>query len=124
MRVLVVDDSRTMRLALRRYLESMGFTVDEAADGVQGLAALRSNDEHGQPGLLLVDWNMPEMDGYAFVKAVRAERKWAAIPIVMVSAENDRGRIARALMAGADEYVMKPLTLEILEGKLAILGLR
>lgn len=124
MRALVVDDSRAMRAIIRRYLSELGFAVDEAGDGEQGLRQLDANAAEGvKPTVMLVDWNMPVMDGYAFIKAVRSERQWADVPIIMVSAENDRTKIARALMAGADEYAMKPITLEILESKLALLGL-
>lgn len=124
MRALVVDDSRAMRAIIKRYLSELGFTVDEAGDGEQGLRKLDAHAAEGvRPTVMLVDWNMPVMDGYAFVKAVRSERQWADVPIIMVSAENDRAKIARALMAGADEYAMKPITLEILESKLALLGL-
>lgn len=124
MRALVVDDSRAMRAIIRRYLSELGFAVDEAGDGEQGLRQLDASAAEGvKPTVMLVDWNMPVMDGYAFIKAVRSERQWADVPIIMVSAENDRTKIARALMAGADEYAMKPITLEILESKLALLGL-
>lgn len=123
MRALVVDDSRAMRAVLKRYLSSMGFEVDEAGDGQQALDVLSNVTDGNRPSIVLVDWNMPVMDGYDFVKAMRAQRSWADVPIIMVSAENDRAKIARALMAGADEYAMKPITKDILESKLALLGI-
>jgi two-component system chemotaxis response regulator CheY len=120
-RVLVVDDSRAMRSMLKKILAEFGFAVLEAGNGKEGLVRLQ---EDGIVDLCLVDWNMPEMDGLEFVKAMRQERAYAEIKVMMVTAENDMGKMARALMAGADEYAMKPLTKEIIEEKLELLGLR
>lgn len=120
MRALIVDDCRTARVVLSGILKDLGFDVFEAPDGRAGLALLR---ELGGTDLALVDWNMPQMDGCAFVRAVRANEHYQRMRVVMVTAETDGTRMAQVLEAGADEYVMKPFTREILQGKLALVGL-
>ncbi len=119
MRVLVIDDSRAMRAILRQMLTGAGFEVTEAAHGREGLERLR---QAGPFGLLVVDWNMPEMDGLSFVKALRADAAYAAVPVLMVTTETEMARMAEALEAGASEYVMKPFTREDLLSKLDLLG--
>ncbi len=119
MRVLVIDDSRAMRAILRQMLGGSGFEVAEAADGREGLRRLR---ELGVPDLVVVDWNMPEMDGLAFVKELRADAAHAAVPVLMVTTETEMARMAEALEAGASEYVMKPFSREDLLSKLDLLG--
>jgi two-component system, chemotaxis family, chemotaxis protein CheY len=117
---LVVDDSRATRSALRRILVGVGFDVVEAEHGEHALEVMHADDSIE---LVLVDWNMPVMDGFSLIKAIRKERKWALLPIMMVSAEVDQKQIARAVMAGADEYVMKPFDSATLIGKLQALGI-
>lgn len=117
--VLVVDDSRATRASIKRILEAAGFSVVEAGNGIEALDQLESD---AAVALVLADWNMPGMDGFELIKAIRAERKWASLPIMMVSAEVDQRQIARALMAGADEYVMKPFDRETLVAKLENIG--
>ena len=121
MLALVVDDSRAVRSTLRRMLNNAGFDVLEAGHGVEALERLHA--ETSVPDLALVDWNMPEMDGLDLVRSLRQERRFAELPVLMVTAETDPSQIARALMAGADEYAMKPLDEESLVEKLALLGL-
>jgi len=116
---LVVDDSRFVRKAARRLLEGFGFAVREAEDGVQALRACRE----AVPDLVLLDWNMPVMDGIAFLRAARAEHGEGRPAIVLCTTENTQERILQALEAGAQEYVMKPFDAEILGGKLRQLGL-
>ena len=118
MRALVIDDSRTVRAIIGKILRAEGLEVAEAANGREGLDRLRQ-----PPGadLVLVDWNMPEMDGLAFIQAVRADRAYDAVRIVMVTTETEQGQVVRALAAGANEYVMKPFTREILVAKLSLL---
>lgn len=116
---LVIDDSKTMRMILSRILASLGFTVHQAVDGVDGLNQLRSI---GGIGLVLVDWNMPQLDGIGFVRAVREDPTFAAVRLMMVSSESDRSRIATALEAGADEYAMKPFDVETIRAKLELIG--
>lgn len=117
---LVVDDSRATRSLLKRMLVSLDFAVSEAGHGLEALERLR---DAGPADLVLVDWNMPEMDGLAFIKAVRADRAYERMTVVMVTSENDPAHIARALMSGADEYAMKPMTEDVLRNKLELVGL-
>jgi two-component system chemotaxis response regulator CheY len=116
---LVVDDSRAVRRAVRRMLETLGLSVREAEDGAQALAACRA----GLPDAVLLDWNMPVMDGLAFLRRARAEFGPDRPPIVLCTTECALERIVEALEAGAQEYVMKPFDVEILGDKLARLGL-
>jgi two-component system chemotaxis response regulator CheY len=118
MRAIVVDDSRTVRVVLRKILEEMGTDVVEAGDGQE---ALRQIGLYPDITLALVDWNMPVMNGLDFVLAVRARRDLDAVRIVMVTTETGVEQVARALRAGANEYVMKPFTKDILVAKLSLL---
>ncbi|MBN9521490.1 response regulator [bacterium] len=119
MHALVIDDSRTVRAIIGKTLRDEGFAVSEAGDGRAGLACLARTPD---VGLVLVDWNMPEMDGLEFITAVRADRAYDGVRVVMVTTETEQVQVARALAAGADEYVMKPFTREILVAKLSLLG--
>ena len=116
---LVVDDSRVVRKAARRFLESFGFQVREAGDGQEALLACREM----LPDLVLLDWNMPVLDGLGFLKAARAEHGPDQPVVVLCTTENGFERIVQALEAGAQEYVMKPFDAEILGDKLSQLGL-
>jgi two-component system chemotaxis response regulator CheY len=118
-RALVIDDSRTMRTILRRALAGLGFEVCEAGDGVEALAKLA---EVGVVAVALVDWNMPNMNGYELVKAVRKNAAYDEIKLVMVTTESDLHHIQSALDAGANEYVMKPFTPDMLLDKLSMIG--
>ncbi len=116
---LIVDDSRVVRKVARRILEAHGYTVAEAADGQQALEACRQ----GLPDCVLLDWNMPVMDGLSFLRALRAEHGPDNPPVVFCTTENDMDHIAQAMENGAQEYIMKPFDEEILVGKLAQVGL-
>ena len=116
---LVVDDSRVVRKAARRVLEGFGFTVREAADGQEALAACRN----ALPDFVLLDWNMPVMDGIDFLRAARAEHGDERPVVMLCTTENTQEKILQALEAGAQEYVMKPFDAEIIGGKLLQLGL-
>ena len=118
MRALVIDDSRTVRAIIGRILRDEGLEVVEAANGREGLERLR---EESGVELVLVDWNMPEMNGLEFIQAVRADRAYDAVRIMMVTTETEQGQVVRALEAGANEYLMKPFTREILVAKLSLL---
>ena len=121
MRALVIDDSRAMRMILCRTLTGLGFEVDQAGDGEQALAVMRSGGE--LPDVCLVDWNMPVMNGLEFIVEVRKQREWRQITLMMVTTESEHGQIVRALAAGAHEYVIKPFTPEAIADKLSMLGL-
>ncbi|GGG15925.1 response regulator [Caldovatus sediminis] len=116
---LVVDDSRAVRGAVRRMLEPLGLAVREAEDGAQALSACRAD----LPDVVLLDWNMPVMDGIAFLRRARAEFGPERPAIVLCTTERTLERIVEALDAGAQEYVMKPFDAAILGDKLARLGL-
>ena len=119
MRALIVDDSRATRSMIRRILGGLGFETAEAEHGQDALDLL----DHDQAfDVALVDWNMPVLDGLELVKALRRDHRFSMLPIMMVTAEIDQTRMARALMAGADEYVMKPFDAQIITDKLAVLG--
>jgi two-component system, chemotaxis family, chemotaxis protein CheY len=119
-RVLIVDDSRAMRGILRRMLSGLGFMVAEASNGREAFDRLLAGEA---ADLVLVDWNMPELNGYDFIIAVRSDPMFNRLRLMMVTTETEMPQVTRALAAGADEYVMKPFTPDVISGKLALLGL-
>lgn len=119
MRALVIDDSAVTRGIIKQILAAIGFETFEAGNGREGLACLNAL---AKMDLVLVDWNMPEMDGIEFLQKLRAESVFRALPVVMVSTNNDAENIASSLQAGANEYIMKPFTEEIIRTKLELLG--
>ncbi len=119
MRALVVDDSRAIRTILHRMLAELGLDVVEAAHGVEALSQIAAS---GRPDVALVDWNMPEMNGFDFICAVRANPDLSEMRLMMVTTETEMSQVARALQAGADEYVMKPFTRDTIREKLQLLG--
>ena len=118
MKALVVEDSKSIRQIERRYLEEIGFTVVEAENGEEGLRVLKENPDIR---LIILDWHMPIMNGYEFLKAVRANPEWNEIKIMMVTTENQQKSVIEAIMAGANEYLMKPFDKEMLESKIRFL---
>ena len=121
MRAIVIDDSRAIRMILRRIVGQAGFDVLEAEDGKEAMEVLTGLDD--PPELALIDWNMPNMNGLEFVAAVRADKRLRDMSLVMVTTESEQSQVARALAAGAHEYVIKPFTSDALLEKLALLGL-
>jgi len=115
---LVVDDSKAVRMVICRNLAQLGYEVCAAADAAEALGLLRE-----EISLVLVDWNMPRMNGLEFVERLRADPRYAAVKVMMVTTETEVEQMIKALAAGADEYVMKPFTQEILADKLRIMGL-
>jgi two-component system chemotaxis response regulator CheY len=114
-KILVVDDFPTMRRIIRNLLKELGFeNVDEAEDGVIAIEKLRN----GGFQLVVSDWNMPNMDGLAMLKHIRADPTWATLPVLMVTAEAKKQNIVAAAQAGASGYVVKPFTAATLEQKL------
>jgi len=120
MKAIVVDDSRATRMIVRKALVQEGFEVVEAGDGRQALDELIKT---GPVDLALVDWNMPVMTGYELICAVRAQRQFDSMSIMMVTTETEISQMKKALDAGANEYVMKPFTPDVLREKLLMLGL-
>lgn len=116
---LVVDDSRVVRKVARRILEGHGFAVEEAEDGSIALAACQRQ----MPDCVLLDWNMPVMNGIEFLHALRAEFGPDNPPVLFCTTENDISFIEQAIVAGAQEFIMKPFDEDILMGKFAQVGL-
>ena len=116
---LVVDDSRVIRKVARRVLEDIGFEIAEAADGMEALAWCRA----AMPDAVLLDWNMPVMNGIEFLRQLRAEPGGEEPIVVFCTVENDVEHIRMALDAGANEYIMKPFDGEIIAAKFAEAGL-
>ena len=114
MPILIVDDFSTMRRTVKTCLHRMGFeNITEAEDGVIALRKLRESENRF--GLIISDWNMPNMDGNDFLKALRRMPGGDRPKVVFCTTENDIGHIARALHAGANEYIMKPFDRDIVE---------
>lgn len=116
---LVVDDSRVIRKVARRVLEDIGFEIAEAADGVEALAWCRA----AMPDAVLLDWNMPVMNGIEFLRHLRQEPGGKGPTVVFCTVENKIESIREALDAGADEYIMKPFDGDIIAAKFAEAGL-
>ncbi|MBI1853913.1 MAG: response regulator [Planctomycetes bacterium] len=120
MRAIVIDDSEAIRRILRNMMTAIGFEVIEAKNGRDALDRLATI---GCVDVALVDWNMPDLNGYEFVVAVRADPTLNGMRLMMVTSETELQSVAAALNAGADEYVMKPFTKDVILEKLALLGI-
>ena len=118
-RCLVVDDSRVIRKVARRILEDLEFACVEASDGQEALEAC----EKDMPDAVLLDWNMPVMNGLDFLKKLREHEQGSKPIVIFCTTENDVAHITEALRAGADEYIMKPFDGDIIESKFSEVGL-
>ena len=116
---LVVDDSSVIRKVARRILEGLDFKIVEAENGEEAIESCRS----ALPDAILLDWNMPKMDGYDFLRMLRRLPGGDKPKVVFCTTENDVAHIARALHAGANEYIMKPFDKDIVEAKFQEVGL-
>ena len=116
---LVVDDSSVIRKVARRILEGLDFQISEAENGEEAIEACRQQI----PDAILLDWNMPKMDGYEFLRALRRLPGGDKPKVVFCTTENDVAHIARALHAGANEYIMKPFDKDIVTAKFQEVGL-
>jgi two-component system chemotaxis response regulator CheY len=121
-KALVVDDSRAVRMILAKTLKELGFEVREAANGREALEVIEA--EKTAVTLVLADWNMPEINGLELLKRLRQQPELSSLVVVMVTTETELDQMAAALEAGANEYVMKPFTKEILVEKLQLVGIR
>jgi two-component system, chemotaxis family, chemotaxis protein CheY len=117
-KILVVDDSAVIRKVARRILERLGFEVDEAENGRKALDCCAEN----MPDAVLLDWNMPVMDGIQFLRELRKTPEGARPKVIFCTTENDVSQIARAVHAGADGYILKPFDKEILAAKFEDMG--
>ncbi|MBA4163481.1 MAG: two-component system response regulator [Erythrobacter sp.] len=117
---LIVDDSRVIRRVSRHILESLGFTVEEAENGQEGL----DQCDLAMPDVVLLDWNMPIMSGIEFIVQLRQRPGGEKPKVVFCTTENDVAHIREAINAGADEYVMKPFDHETLQIKLQLVGFK
>lgn len=116
---LIVDDSSVVRKVCRKIVENLGFIAEEACDGKDALDKCASS----QPAVILLDWNMPVMDGIEFMKAYRPQQQENGTIVVFCTTENDITKIMLAMEAGANEYIMKPFDEEIIKTKFQQLGL-
>lgn len=116
---LVVDDSRVIRMVARRILEQLGFEIREAVDGQEALNECLK----ALPDAILLDWNMPVMNGIDFLRELRKLSGGDGPVVVFCTTENDMAHIREAIEAGANEYIMKPFDKEIIEAKFAQVGL-
>jgi len=118
-RALVIDDSKSIRSILSKILMEIGFTVEEAGNGLEALDVIKKE----KVDLALVDWNMPDMNGYEFIQEVRKDNTYKDMRMMMVTTETEMNKVVEALEAGANEYVMKPFTKEMIIEKLALMGM-
>ena len=120
MKALVVDDSRAMRRIIAKLLIELGFEVHEASSGLEALTVAAKLDGLS---LVLLDWNMPEMDGRQLLERLRADERFADLPVMMVTTESEMEQVEVALNAGASEYLMKPFSPQTFAEKIEHLGL-
>lgn len=119
MHALVIDDSKSIRTILTEILAGVGFTVEEAATGLEAMDLVKRE----KVDLALVDWHMPDMDGCEFIQEVRKNNSYDNMRMMMVTNETATSKVAEALEAGADEYIMKPFTKEMIIEKLVLMGI-
>jgi len=119
-KAMVIDDSRAIRMILTRNLNKLGYEVCTAGDGKEALAIL--DQQAPEIAFFLVDWNMPEVSGLEFIQRMRRMPSYTDVPLMMVTTETEIDQMVRALEAGANEYVMKPFTDEVITDKLRLMG--
>jgi len=119
MHALVVDDSASMRAILKRTLNEGGFAVTTASNGSDALTVMAQLP----PELVLIDWNMPGMNGFELLREIRRQSRYEAVKLIMVTTETNKAEMSHALAAGANEYIMKPFTPDVVYDKLRLAGL-
>lgn len=118
MKLLVVDDSSTMRRIIKNTLQRLGYEdIFEAENGVEAWDIL---DKNSDMGVLITDWNMPEMNGLELVKKTRADSRFSDIPIIMITTEGGKVEVITAIKAGVNNYIVKPFTPQVLKEKLEV----
>lgn len=116
MKILTVDDSIAVREIIKNALDVLGYESIEAENGIEALRKLHENT--GEVLLILLDWNMPEMDGITFLRTIKQDPDFKNIPVTMVTSENEKGKIISAISEGAKNYIIKPFTQEELIKKI------
>jgi two-component system chemotaxis response regulator CheY len=119
MRALVVDDSSSVRAILKRILCEPGFEVTTVSNGSDALAMMAQLDLD----LVLIDWNIPGMKGFDLLREIRRQSRYEQVKVVMVTTEANEADMSHALVAGANEYIMKPFTPDVVYDKLRLVGL-
>lgn len=117
MKVLIVDDSASMRKTISKIVTTKGFVPLEASNGAEALAKLRKSEQ--DIALVVLDWNMPIMDGYTMLVKMRSHEEFDRIPVIMATSEGVREEVMKAINAGANGYMIKPFTSEDLSGKIS-----
>jgi two-component system chemotaxis response regulator CheY len=119
-RVLLVDDFAVVRMMLKRYLEEIGLTrIDEASNGAEALHMIKEAQQlKKQYGIVFLDWSMPKMTGIAVLQECRRHPEYKDLPILLVTAESERKQVLKAVSLGANDYVVKPFTLETVRAKI------
>lgn len=118
MKLLVVDDSSTMRRIIKNTLQRLGYEdIFEAENGIEAWDIL---DKNSDMGVLITDWNMPEMNGLELVKKTRADSRFTDIPIIMITTEGGKVEVITAIKAGVNNYIVKPFTPQVLKEKLEV----
>ena len=119
-KAMVIDDSKAIRMILAKNLNKLGYEVCTASNGREALALIE--EQAPQLKVVIVDWNMPEVNGLEFTQRIRCLPAYSDVPLMMVTTETEVDQMVKALEAGANEYVMKPFTEEIIADKLRLLG--
>ena len=117
MKILTVDDSKSVRHVIGLTVELLGYELLEAENGIEGLAVLEQYA--GDVAMILLDWNMPEMDGLTFLKTIKADERFKHIPVTMVTTETEKFKMIEAIKCGAKTYVAKPFSQEMLVAKIS-----
>lgn len=118
MKILVVDDSSTMRRIINNTLQRLGYV--DILEAEHGLEAWDILDQNSDIGVLITDWNMPEMNGLELVKKTRADSRFVDIPIIMITTEGGKAEVITAIKAGVNNYIVKPFTPQVLKEKLEV----
>ena len=116
MRLLVVDDSSVIRKVIKAAADVLEMETTDAQDGIEALEILSKS--HNEIDLVLLDWNMPEMSGYDVLVEIKNSEEYKGIPVMMVTTEGHKSSIVAAVRAGADNYLVKPFTVDELESKI------
>lgn len=119
-RILIIDDMASLRDLLKAYLRRLGYKhISDASDGREAYQTMIAAKLSGSPfELIICDWNMPNITGLEFVKLVRANPDWKSIPIIMLTTENEKEKVMEAILAGATNYMVKPVEEQVLQEKL------